>query len=87
MISFLNPQILPMPQRTLLNKNFDKMLSTLYFLDKDLNELSNFASDLILYFGTVCLYWFLQPQVNSLTVSKKKEEKKTGAKATFVGNP
>ena len=34
--------------------NFDEMLSTLYILDEKLNELSNFDSDLILYFGTIC---------------------------------
>ena len=36
------------------DKNFEEMLSTLYSLDENLNVLSNFDYDLILYFGTVC---------------------------------
>ena len=49
-------------------KNFGKRLSTLYSLDENSNELSNFDFDLILNFGTVCPQQLTQPQDNSPTV-------------------
>ena len=67
MISFLNPQILLMPQQTLI-RTLTRCFLPFIFLIKKLNELSNFDYDLILYFGTVCPQRLTQPQDNSPTV-------------------
>ena len=44
------------------DENFDKMLFTVYILEKNLMKLSNFDYDLIIYFGTVCPQQLTQPQ-------------------------
>ena len=46
------------------DENFDKMLFTVYILEKNLMKLSNFDYDLIIYFGTVCPQQLTQPQDN-----------------------